>query len=204
MLSIFYGQTTKRNLHLNVDISATNFVKSDCGLFVSELNNCEGDKYTCLELCTWDNYQENFEVEMQRIVIRCCNKTFQGLFFRSISGGSVLRMFDNVLGRDVFQGGLRNYLEQLWVKLPPNMSRTFTQILLTHHRSVFNSKFGSGSEDVMFAAWDALVSPDQLGGFTFTEIAKSWTNIPGFPVLRVRRDSSTNTMTITQVSNRLT
>ncbi|XP_034245486.1 aminopeptidase M1-D-like [Thrips palmi] len=90
-------------------------------------------------------------------------------------GGSVLRMFEHILGTTTFKKAINRYLSE--------------------------NAFGSGSPDLLFRAMNAeaaLSGPSLPPGADFATMARSWTEQAGVPVVTVTRNAERGTATITQ------
>lgn len=96
--------------------------------------------------------------ESQNIALNIINNTF-------IIAGSVLRMFQHVLGVSTFQKALRNYIN--------DRSHTTT------------------NPDYLFVACQAAANADNIAlPASFKTIFETWSNNPGFPVVTVERTST--------------
>lgn len=90
-------------------------------------------------------------------------------------GSFLLHMMNNFLGEETFQQGIRNYIDKY--------------------------KFSNAEQDDL---WSSLTDVAHIMGsldnnVTVKEIMDTWTLQTGYPVLKVVRDYSSNTVTLTQV-----
>ncbi|KAK3929336.1 Aminopeptidase N [Frankliniella fusca] len=91
-------------------------------------------------------------------------------------GGAVLRMFENIMGTETFKKAMHRYLSV--------------------------NSFKNGSPDRLFRAMDAeikLLSESPLPeGVTFAQVAKTWTEQAGVPVVTAVRDYATSSVSLRQ------
>ncbi|GLG93885.1 Aminopeptidase, partial [Gryllus bimaculatus] len=92
-------------------------------------------------------------------------RMFNGCFFRVCRGGSVVRMFANILGENKFQTALRNYLKD-------------------------NALTAVTPKELFDALSKAAGNVGLPSNVELTDIFESWTTSTGFPIINVLRKES--------------
>lgn len=86
--------------------------------------------------------------------------------------GCVLRMFQNAIGAEIFQKGLKHYLKS------------------NHHKIILPTDF--------YEAIEQVLTENNFNDFKFTDSFKSWELQKGYPVIHVKHNSTERKFQVTQ------